>query len=190
MAACRDAKGPLDRPLVAVFRCLCLGLLPLGLWAQSQDFSDPLEQRDFTAAARAFQDLNYERAEREFGEFAQTWKDSAFKVEAVLRQAQARYHLTNYPGALSLLTAGLPQAGKLADQYQFWLGEVHFRVGNLDRAASTYALLCRDFTNSPHFLAAAHNEALARFRLGQHSNVVALLRAPGGSFQQIGRAHV
>ena len=184
MAACRDAKGPLDRPLVAVFRWLCLGLLPLGLWAQSQDFSDPLEQRDFTAAARAFQDLNYERAEREFGEFAQTWKDSAFKVEAVLRQAQARYHLTNYPGALSLLTAGLPQAGKLADQYQFWLGEVHFRVGNLDRAASTYALLCRDFTNSPHFLAAAHNEALARFRLGQHSNVVALLRAPGGSFQR------
>jgi len=174
-----------------------LGLLPgavflaLSLWALplfAADFTDPLAQRDFTAAARAFQDLNYERAEREFGEFAQTWKDSAFKHEAVLRQAQARFHLTNYPGALSLLTAGLPQAGKLADQYQFWLGETHFQVGSLDKAASTYALLCRDFTNSPHFLAAAHSEALARFKLGQHTNVVALLRSPTGSFQRAAKA--
>ncbi|MEQ2005415.1 MAG: tetratricopeptide repeat protein [Limisphaerales bacterium] len=166
-------------------------LLAFTLWALplvAADFADPIEKRDFEAAAGAFQDLNYERAEREFGEFVQTWKDSAFKNLAVLRQAQARFHLTNYPGAMSLLTAGLPQAGKLADQYQFWLGETHFQVGSLDRAASTYALLCRDFTNSPHFLAAAHHEALARFKLGQHTNVVALLRAPTGSFQRAARA--
>jgi tetratricopeptide (TPR) repeat protein len=163
-------------------------LLAFTVCIRAADFADPIEKRDFTAAAKAFQDLNYERAEREFGEFVQTWKESAFKNEAVLRQAQARFHLTNYPGALSLLTAGLPQAGKLADQYQFWLGETHFQVGSLDQAASTYALLCRDFTNSPHFLAAAHREALARFKLGQHTNVVALLRSPTGSFQRAAKA--
>ncbi len=163
---------------------LLVGWLPLC----AAEFADPIEERDFKAAAGAFRDLNYERAEREFGEFVQMWKDSAFKNEAVLRQAQARFHLTNYPGAMSLLTAGLPQAGKLADEYQFWLGETHFQVGSLDKAASTYALLCRDFTNSPHFLAAAHHEALARFKLGQHTNVVALLRAPTGSFQRAAKA--
>lgn len=165
--------------------------IAFSLWALplvAAEFADPIEKNDFTAATQAFQDLNYERAEREFGEFVQTWKDSAFKNEAVLRQAQARFHLTNYPGAMSLLTAGLPQAGKLADQYQFWLGETHFQVGSLEKAASTYALLCRDFTNSPHFLAAAHHEALARFKLGQHTNVVALLRAPAGSFQRAAKA--
>lgn len=168
-------------------RLLVVSIL-LGASLHAAEFADPLEQRDFTAATRAFQDLNYERAEREFGEFVQTWKDSVFKNEAVLRQAQARYHLTNYPGTTSLLTAGLPQAGKLADQYQFWLGETHFQVGALDKAASTYALLCRDFTNSPHYLAAAHNEALALFKLGQHTNVVTLLSSSAGSFQRAAKA--
>ncbi|MFM8468684.1 MAG: tetratricopeptide repeat protein [Limisphaerales bacterium] len=177
------------RPTSAwMFCCVSLSVFAFGICLHAADFADPLEERDFTAAARAFQDLNYERAEREFGEFVQNWKESAFKNEAVLRRAQARFHLTNYPGALSLLTAGLPQAGQLADQYQFWLGETHFQVGSLDKAAGTYALLCRDFTNSPHFLAAAHNEALARFKLGQHSNVVALLRSPAGSFQRAAKA--
>ena len=170
-------------------RWLCVLFLFAGwLRVSAAEFADPIEERDFNAAAGAFRDLNYERAEREFGEFVRTWKDSASNNVAVLRQAQARFHLTNYPGALSLLTAGLPQAGKLADQYQFWLGETHFQVGSLDKAASTYALLCRDFTNSPHFLAAAHHEALARFKLGQHTNVVALLRAPTGSFQRAAKA--
>ena len=169
-------------------RWFCVLWLALACSAGAAEFVDLIEERDFKAARSAFQDLNYERAEREFGEFVQTWKDSAFKNEAVLRQAQARFHLTNYPGAMSLLAAGLPQSGKLADQYQFWLGETHFQVGSLDKAASTYALLCRDFTNSPHFLAAAHHEALARFKLGQHTNVVALLRAPTGSFQRAAKA--
>ena len=166
-------------------------LLAFSLWALplvAAEIADPIEKIHFEAATRAFQDLNYERAEREFGEFVQKWKDSVSKSEAILRQAQARYYLTNYPGTTSLLTAGLPQAGKLADQYQFWLGETHFQVGALDKAASTYALLCRDFTNSPHFLAAAHNEALARFKLGQHTNVVTLLSSTVGSFQRAAKA--
>ncbi len=167
-------------------RLLC-GLLLLAGWLHlgAAEFSDPLEERDFTAAAKAFQDLNHERAEREFGEFIKHWPSSEFRAEAVLRQAQSRHARTNFTGAIDLLTAGLPQAGKLADQYQFLLGEAQFEAGQFAKAATTYALVVRDFTNSPHLLTAAHHEALARFKLGnQRAKVVSLLSDPNGAFQR------
>ena len=153
--------------------------------AIAQDFADPLEERDFKAAKDAFQDLNHDRAEREFGEFLKNWPNSGARGEALLFQARARHARTNFTGAIELLTTALPQAGKLADQYQFWLAEARFESGQLAKAAETYALLVRDFTNSPHFLAAAHNEALARHKLGnQREKVVALLRDGNGAFQR------
>ena len=171
-------------------RLLCLlWLLASGLPGSAQNFTDPLEERDFTAAAKAFQDLNHERAEREFDAFVRTWTNSTRRVEALLFQARARHARTNYTGAIELLTTGLPQSGKLADQFQFWLGEARFEAGQLDKAAEIYALLVRDFTNSPHYLAAAHHEALARFKLGnQREKVVALLRDPAGAFQRAAKA--
>lgn len=158
------------------------------LFAQSlcaADFTDPLELRDFTAATNAFQDLNYERAEREFADFVKNWANSARRSEAILLQARSRHARTNFTGAIELLTTALPQAGKLADQYQFWLGEARFEAGQFDKAAETYALLVRDFTNSPHYFDAAYSEARARYKLGnQREQVVALLRNPTGAFQR------
>jgi TolA-binding protein len=162
---------------------LCLGVL------QAADFLDPVEKRDFDAAEKLFQDLNYERAEREFADFARTWVNSARRTEAILFQARSRHARTNFTGAIELLTTALPQAGKLADQYQFWLGEARFEAGQFDKAAETYALLLRDFTNSPHRFPAAHNEALARYKLGnQREKVVSLLRDPNGAFQRAAKA--
>lgn len=171
-------------------RCEAL-LLAFVLWTFplfAADFADPLEERDFTAATRAFQDLNYERAEREFGDFAKNWPNSKVRGEALLLQARARHEQAKFTGAIDLLTTALPQAGRLADQYQFWLAEARFSARQFDKAAETYALLVRDFTNSPHYLAAAHNEALARHRLGnQREKIVSLLRDPNGAFQRAAR---
>lgn len=153
------------------------------------EFSDPVEEHRFKAAARAFQDLNYDWAEREFADFVKNWPNSGKRTEALLLQARARHERTNYAGAIELLTATLPQSGKLADQYQFWLAEARFGARQFDKAAETYALLVRDFPGSSHFLAAAHNEALARHQLGnQHDKVVALLRDPNGAFQRAAKA--
>ena len=185
--ASRVATG--REPARRVWLLLVLIGCLFGWSLRAAEFADPLEQRDFTAAARAFQDLGYERAEREFGAFVKTWTNSAFKAEAILRQAQARFFLTNSAGATELLIAGLPQSGPLAEQFQFWLAEAQFQAGKYAAAANTYALLVRDFPKSPHFLAAAHNEALARHRLGeQREKVVTLLRAPDGAFQRAARA--
>ena len=88
-------------------RLLCLlWLLASGLPGSAQNFTDPLEERDFTAAAKAFQDLNHERAEREFDAFVRTWTNSTRRVEALLFQARARHARTNYTGAIELLTTG------------------------------------------------------------------------------------
>lgn len=154
----------------------------------AQEVVNPVQQGAFDAAAKAFQDLNFERAEREFGLFARTFPESPLRSEALLLQARARFSRNNSIGAIELLTAGLPQAGKLADQYQFWLGEARFEAKQFEKAAEAYSHLVRDFTNSPHLFAAAHHEALARFRLGQHSNVVALLRGPDRAFQLAAKA--
>lgn len=167
-------------------------LLAFALWTFplfAADIVDPLEDHHFKAAWRAFQDLNHDRAEREFAEFVKNWPNSAQRGMAVLLQARARHEQAKFTGAIELLTAALPQAGKLADQYQFWLAEARFGARQFDKAAETYALLVRDFTNSPHYLAAAHNEALAWHKLGnQREKVVALLRDPNGAFQRAAKA--
>lgn len=164
---------------------MVLASLLFGIALRAAEPADPLEQRDFTAAEKAFQDLNYERAEREFADFARVWVNSTRRGEALLLQARSRHARTNFAGTIELLTTAMPQAGKLADQYQFWLAEARFEAGQFDKAAETYALLLRDFTNSPHRFAAAHNEALARYKLGnQREKVVSLLRDPNGAFQR------
>lgn len=190
----KDWNGPAPRfafpqslGLLHVAFLLAFALCALPLFAA--DFVDPVEERDFRAAKNAFQDLNHEWAERQFGEFLKNWPNSGARGEALLLQARARHARTNFTGAIELLTTALPQAGKLADQFQFWLAEARFEAGQFDKAAETYALLVRDFTNSPHLFAAAHNEALARYKLGnQREKVVALLRDPNGAFQRAAKA--
>jgi len=190
----RNEAQPFRAAFVSAVISPLLGrfVFALLLWAFplfAADFTDPVEKRDFEAAARAFQDLNHERAEREFGDFVRNWPNSAQRGMALLLQARARHEQGKFPGAIELLTTALPQAGKLADQYQFWLAEARFGARQFDKAAETYALLVRDFTSSPHFLAAAHNEALARHKLGnQREKVLALLRDPNGAFQRAAKA--
>jgi TolA-binding protein len=150
----------------------------------------PEERRAFDAALKAFQDgvLGYERAEREFDEFIKAYPMSERRNEAVLRQAQSRYYMTNAAGAASLLSTNLAQAGKLADEYQFWLGEALFLGGRFAPAAEAYAKLATGFPSSPHLLAASYNEALCRSKLGEPRKVVELLQRATGAFQRAARS--
>ncbi len=152
--------------------------------------ASPEERRAFDAASKAFQDgvLGYERAEREFGEFAKNFPMSERRSEAILFQARSRYYMTNSAGAVELLAANLPQNGKLADEYQFWLGEALFLGGKFASAAEAYAKLVNTFMNSPRVLAASYSEALCRSKLGELKRVVELLQPPAGAFQRAARA--
>ncbi|MBI5775287.1 MAG: tetratricopeptide repeat protein [Verrucomicrobia bacterium] len=141
------------------------------------------ESGAFNAAGRAFQDGQWERAEKEFGDFATRYPKSSRRAEAVLMQAQSRYKLTNSVGAIELLSANLDATGKLADEYRFWLAEARFQDGDFGAAAVDYAAVVKNFPKSARLLAAIYGEALSRFRLEDWPATVKLLREQGGAFQ-------
>ena len=141
------------------------------------------EERAFTAAATWFKDGWWSRAEVEFAAFAEKYPKSAHFAEAVMLQAEADVKQQKFLPAIALLTEHESQAGKLADQYVYWLGEAQFENGNYAAAAATFARLAQDFPNSPRRLDGVVNEAAARAKLGQWAQAGALLQAPGGAFE-------
>lgn len=167
--------------MVALFSLLLLS--PARTWAQNPD-----ETQAFGAAARAFEDRAYQRAEREFGEFVQKFPTSERVPEAVLVQAEARYFLGRHDAAIELLNSRLAQAGKLADQYRFWIAEAQFAHGDYTAASASYAQLLKDFPASNQQLAASYGQAHARFKLGDLPATIDLLRQPQGAFQQAAQA--
>lgn len=141
------------------------------------------EARAFSAAASAFQDGMWARAEVEFAEFIEKYPKSERVPDALLMQAEADIKQEKFLQAIDLLTTNEAQAGKLGDQYVFWIGEAQFQNEDYMAAAATFSRLVRDFMDSSRRLDGVVNEAAARAKLGQWSQVAALLQAPAGVFQ-------
>ena len=108
--------------------------------------------RDFRVAREALRDTFYERAEAGFADFCKKFPTSPRLPEAILLQAAARIELSNYAGALELLSAGQKNAGTNADQYLFWLAEANSRKGDYRAASDGYAKLIKEFPASPRLL--------------------------------------
>ncbi len=162
-----------------------LGLLCLWLAvAPTRAADSPLGDAAFKAAASAFEDRNYDWAERALDGFLSKFPDSPRRAEAVLRQAQCRFELKKYAAVADLLTARMASAGELADRYRYLLAEAQFKNGDHAGAASTYASLVREFPQSPLRLRASYGEADARFKLNDFKRVEELLKNPAGPFQQ------
>ncbi|HUS36149.1 MAG TPA: tetratricopeptide repeat protein [Verrucomicrobiae bacterium] len=141
------------------------------------------EAEAFAAAAKASQDGFHERAEKEWAEFLRQFPKSERANEGALAQAQARYHLKQYPAALEILNARAAQAGPLADQYQFWRGQVELDSTNYGDAEQAFADLLKSQTNSPLRLNASVAQAQSRFRRDDFGGVVELLAATNTAFQ-------
>lgn len=141
------------------------------------------EERAYAAAASAFQDGMWSRAEVEFAEFAEKYPKSKHVAEAVLLQGEADFKQQKFLPAIDLLAAHQAQAGKLADQYVYWLGQAQFQNKDYGAAAATFSRLARDFPDSRWRLDAVVDEAAARAKLGQWPQVSARLQEPDGVFQ-------
>lgn len=163
------------RGLMMLFLCLCA----TSVQAASPT---PAEARAFSAAAESFRAGFYERAENEFAEFARKFPASPRLPEAYLLQAQARLELTNYPGALELLSTGELQPGIWADEFLFWRAETNLRQGNHAQAAELFGKLVRDHVNSTRRLEAGLGEVTARARAGDWNQVVQALQTTNGVF--------
>jgi TolA-binding protein len=140
------------------------------------------------AAVKAFQDTVYDRAEAQLADFCQKNPTSPRLAEAVLLQAQARLKLTNYVGAIELLTTNQGKAGTNADQYLFWLGKAYSGKGDWRAASDTFAKLVKEQPTSARCLEASLGEASARSALAQTEpaewqRVIGLLQQTNGVFQ-------
>jgi TolA-binding protein len=150
--------------------------------------------RAFEAAAKAFLDTVFDQAEAGFADFCQKFPTSPLLAEAILLQAEARLQLTNYAGAIALLSAHLKDAGTNADQYVFWLAEAQLRKGDYRAASDGFAKLVKEFPASSRLLDASMGEASARAALAQTEpsewpRVISLLGQTNGVFQSAARTN-
>lgn len=170
------------RPLILIL--LLLGVLaPANVRAASAS-----ENRAFTAAARAFNEGFYDRAEKEFGDFVKKYPSADRTEEAWLSQAQCRFKLKQFTGVVELLNTPPARVGKQTDQTVYWRAEAYFALTNHPAAAGEFARLLNQFPTSARQLEASYGEAAARFKLGELPRVVELLRKPDGPFQKAAKA--
>ncbi len=150
--------------------------------------------RAFDAARKALDDTFYARAEAQFADFSQKFPASPRLPEAILLQAEARIKLTNYAGAIALLSANQAKAGTNADEYLFWLGEAYAGKGDWRSASATFASLVKEYPASTRCLAASIKEAqalsaLARTEPAEWQRVIGLLEQTNGVFQSAARTN-
>ncbi|HTA95003.1 MAG TPA: tetratricopeptide repeat protein [Verrucomicrobiae bacterium] len=146
--------------------------------------SDTKEQRAYAAAASAFQDEMWGRAETEFDQFKKNYPNSTNAPLAVLMQAQAEFKQGKLTNTVALLTSRKSSAGNLTDQYVYWIGEAQFQNMDFTNAAKTFASLAQKFPESPLRLRAIVEAAAALAQIGEWPQVVALLQETNGVFQR------
>jgi TolA-binding protein len=159
---------------------LILSVLVLG---GGQLFAASREERAFAAAAAAFHDGFYDRAETELADFRQRFKKSDRLADAVLLQAQAQFKQGKFSEAEQLLADHHGMAGAQADRFDYWTGEAQFARGDFAAAAGTFAALVKDFPQSPLGLAATVAQAAADEKKDDWAAIPALLEATNGVFR-------
>src|ERR1017187_2145470 len=159
-------------------------LLALSTGGERSFAASAREDRAYAAAVTAFQDGMWGRTETEFAQFVQKYPKSDRAAEAVLLQAEAEYQQGKLPEAIALLMARKADAGNLADQYVYWIGEAQCTNKNYSAAADTFVSLTRDFPESSLRLPAVMEAAAAYAQLRDWRNHDALLENTNGIFQR------
>jgi TolA-binding protein len=159
-------------------------LLALSTGGERSFAATTREDRAYAAAVTAFQDGMWSRAETEFAQFVQKYPDSGRRAEAVLMQAEAEFKQGKLPQAIALLTARQAEAGNLADQYVYWIGEAQFQNGDFSAAAETFVSLTRDFPESSLRLRVVVEAASSLAQTNEWPQVVSLLEETNSVFQR------
>jgi TolA-binding protein len=168
-----------------VFLCRCFLIFSALVLGGTPVFAaSARENRAYAAAVSAFQDAMWSRAETEFAQFVAKYPKSTNATEAVLLQAQAEFKQGKFVETITLLSTRKAEAGKFADQYDYWIGESQFQNGDFSTAAETFVSLAQNFPESPLRLPAVVAAAAARAQLNQWPQVGALLGEPGGLFSR------
>src|SRR5437773_11874421 len=98
-------------------------LAALSFFASFQARAASAEARAYEAAVRLYDGAAFDLAETELANFVKNYPDSENVAQAILLQAQSRIRQSKYDAALALLRERSNNAGKLADQYRYWIAE-------------------------------------------------------------------
>jgi TolA-binding protein len=116
------------------------------------------EDRQWNSAKQWLSQGAWKDAESKFSDFTNKYPGSIHAAEAVMYQAQARYHLAesktwndaagktwSYNDVVSLLTSQFDRAGSLAGRYLYEIGAAQFANGDYRNAAVTYDQLAAGY---------------------------------------------
>jgi outer membrane protein assembly factor BamD (BamD/ComL family) len=148
----------------------------------------PEEDSAFEALTKQFKDGLSEAVEKEATQFLLQYTNSERLAEIVLFQAQARLQLGRFAEAGALLGEKAGVAGKLADEFAFWLAEAKYRQKDYPAAADAFGVVARQHAGSPRRLQAAYYEAYARLLAGDRARCIALLEPADSPFAQTAQA--
>src|SRR5689334_9282241 len=142
------------------------------------------EAESFDVIEQNFKGFFYERAESLSVEFIQKFPASPRLPDVILYQARSRLEQSNYTGAMQLLVANENAVGARKDEIVFWMGEIRLREGKYADAAKLFQKVIAEFTSSARRAPAALKLAVAGAKMENWQNVVDVLGAKGGVFQQ------
>jgi TolA-binding protein len=176
---------------MALLRQWLLILFALGLSGEQIIAASGRENRDYAAAAAAFQDGMYGRAEAAFAQFVEKYPKSERGGEAILLQAQAEIKQGDFTDAILLLIRPDSQAkaGPLADEYVYWTGEAQFQGANYPAAAKTWTALAQLFPDSRLRLQSLVGAAAALAELAEWQQTISLLESTNGMFQRMAQTN-
>ncbi len=145
----------------------------------------------YNSAYNKFQMGYYGPAEQDFTDFIRQYTNSSYMPKAVYFMAQCRIQLTNYDGAISLLSSHLAQAGDYGDDDLLVMAGAYEAKGDYRSASQAYAKLIKDYrVSSPYILQAAVGEATDQSTLEQWPAVLELLQRTNSVFQDAVRHNV
>ena len=149
-------------------------------------FAASKEQITYAAAAAAYQDEMWSRAEAGFVQFIQKYPKSTNAPMALLLEAQAEFKQSQFTNAIAKLTDtnNLAKAAALADQYFYWTGEAQFANSNFQAAADTWVSLSENFPGSPLRLRSVVEAAAAFAKADDWRRHDELLENTNGVFQR------
>jgi TolA-binding protein len=172
-------------------------LLTAGAHAQTEVVISQAEKNAWEAAARSVSEQMWPRAEDEYAQFLKKFPKSEYYPDAVLMEAQSRFHLArlkaikqtegrqwSFKDVISLLEAQRSRAADRVDAFDYWMAEAYYNLPDYAAAADAYGGLARTFPDSIYRTEALFKEAEARQELHDPATVVRLLGDPEGAFQQ------
>ncbi len=142
------------------------------------------ELLDYGRATNMFAGRMFIPAEGAFNNFVVTYTNSTLRTNAVLYLARSRFELSNYPAAVELLRREMPNAGKLAPDFVYWMARAYFGNRQYTNAIERCSFLLEHFSAAPPLpLRATLIQARSLAQLTNWTRLIALLSRPDGVFQ-------